>query len=181
MSAHRLLFCLAASLCLHAALFAWSVLQHWLVPVAAMTPAVIEARLLPSETQASAPPPTALLKNTLDDIEAQRPRAAANEPLVASRRPRAVVAHQRVDQRAVQRKLSEHLFYPPEAVAQGLEGEVRLLLSLDTSGAVLAAEVVASSGHDVLDQAAVRAAYAMRRVDNGGAREMILPVLFRLR
>jgi protein TonB len=180
MSAHRLLFALVASFCLHATLLAWSVFHYRPRSAPVVPPAVIEAQLRPSEAQAIVPPP-ALLKNTLDDIKARRPRAPADEPPVISRQPRTAPVHARLDQRARQRKLAEHLFYPPEAVARGLEGEVRLLLTLDAHGTVLSAEVAASSGYAILDQAAVSAAYAMARVDNGGAREMILPVQFRLR
>ncbi len=73
------------------------------------------------------------------------------------------------------------LFYPPEAVARGIEGEVRLLLTLDAEGAIRDAQVAASSGHKLLDEAAVKAAMAMGRLPETGAREVLLPVVFRLR
>ncbi|HQR05091.1 MAG: energy transducer TonB [Proteobacteria bacterium] len=82
---------------------------------------------------------------------------------------------------AAQRKLAEHLYYPAEAIARGWEGETRLLLTLAQDGTVQDADVAASSGHVILDQAAQRAAYAMGRIDAGGQREMILPVMFQLR
>ena len=78
------------------------------------------------------------------------------------------------------RKLSRQLFYPPEAVAQGLEGEVRLLLSLDSAGNITDVEIASSSGHPLLDRAAIDAAHAMGRLRGIGVREMILPVNFRL-
>jgi protein TonB len=78
-------------------------------------------------------------------------------------------------------KLADVLFYPPEAVARGLEGEVRLLLTLERDGRVLDAQVAAGSGHKLLDEAAVKAAYAMGSLPDAGAREVILPVVFRLR
>ncbi|AEI61986.1 TonB-dependent siderophore myxochelin receptor MxcH [Corallococcus macrosporus] len=46
--------------------------------------------------------------------------------------------------------------YPPEAVASGIEGAVKLLLTLDAEGRVSRAEVVEGLGHG-LDEAAVRA------------------------
>jgi protein TonB len=66
-------------------------------------------------------------------------------------------------------------------VARGIEGEVRLLLTLDGNGAIQDVQVAAGSGHKILDYAAVRAAFAMGRLPEAGAREVILPVVFRLR
>ena len=38
------------------------------------------------------------------------------------------------------RKLAEHVYYPPEAIRLGLEGEVRLLLTLATGSAAFYAK-----------------------------------------
>jgi len=51
--------------------------------------------------------------------------------------------------------------YPPAARAQGLEAEVDLLLTIDETGAVTAAEVLAPAGHG-FDEAAQEAARAFR-------------------
>ena len=79
------------------------------------------------------------------------------------------------------RQIAAHLYYPPEAVARGLEGEAQVLLFLDESGDALAARVERSSGHAILDDAAVLAARAVRSLPEGVAREVLLPVRFRLR
>jgi protein TonB len=81
---------------------------------------------------------------------------------------------------AAQQKLSEHLYYPLAAITGGMEGEVRLLLTLATDGTVLDAQVARSSGHPVLDEAAVRAAFAMGSLSGMDKKEIILPVVFRL-
>lgn len=81
---------------------------------------------------------------------------------------------------AAQRKLAEHLFYPQEAIDRRIEGEVRLLIVFDAGGRAVSAQVAASSGHALLDGAAVEAARAMGRLPGVGAGEMILPVVFRL-
>ncbi len=75
--------------------------------------------------------------------------------------------------------LTRHLFYPPEAVSRGLEGEVVLLLTLTDSGQLALVEIARSSGHAVLDQAALDAA---RRIGSlpGNKRQMLFPVRFRL-
>lgn len=75
--------------------------------------------------------------------------------------------------------LSKHLFYPPPAVSQGLEGEVVLLLTLDTAGRIRALEIAKSSGHALLDQAALDAARHIGALP-GNPRQTLLPVTFRL-
>lgn len=130
---------------------------------------MITATLLPSPDLAA----EALLKDTL--AETRQPPIAAPKPID---RPGPGKHH---SEKAAERKLAEHVYYPEEAIARGLEGEVRLLLTLDGSGAVLDAQVADGSGHAILDQAAVRAAYAMGRLTGVERREIVLPVRFRLR
>lgn len=48
--------------------------------------------------------------------------------------------------------------YPPTAVKKGLEGTVILLLEIDENGNLAGSEIVRSSGHRLLDKAALRAA-----------------------
>jgi protein TonB len=71
-------------------------------------------------------------------------------------------------------------FYPVEAIAQGLEGEAVLMLRFGANGALVDAQVVKSSGHAILDEAALRAARATQRLASG-PREMLFPVTFALR
>ncbi|MBI2960399.1 MAG: TonB family protein [Betaproteobacteria bacterium] len=78
-------------------------------------------------------------------------------------------------------RVSEELLYPPEAIARGLEGEALVLLVLDASGNPISATLKASSGHALLDDAAVRAARALRALPESMPRETLLPVRFRLR
>ena len=81
---------------------------------------------------------------------------------------------------AAQRKLSKHVFYPPEAVSRGLEGDVRLIVKLASDGRIDDVQLAASSGHPLLDNAAIRAAYAMGSLAGASGRELIVPVYFRL-
>lgn len=81
--------------------------------------------------------------------------------------------------RRAQGALSKHLFYPPEAVRRGLEGEVVLLLMLDAGGHVQNAEIARSSGHALLDEAALDAARRMGALP-GNPRQTLFPVSFRL-
>jgi protein TonB len=81
--------------------------------------------------------------------------------------------------RSANAALSRHLFYPPEAVSRGLEGNVILLLTLADDGRLLDADVARSSGHALLDQAALDAARRIGRL-NGARRQILFPVNFRL-
>lgn len=79
-----------------------------------------------------------------------------------------------------QAMLSKHLFYPQSAVNQGIEGEVVLLLSLDSKGGIQAVEIAKSSGHALLDEAAIDAARHIGALP-GNPHQTLLPVSFRLR
>jgi protein TonB len=78
-------------------------------------------------------------------------------------------------------QISKQLFYPSEAIERGLQGETLVLLFLDESGNAVAARIEASSGHALLDEAAVRAARTLRSLPASAPREAIVPVRFRLR
>lgn len=100
-------------------------------------------------------------------------------------RPRPVPATARSWQEEVKRqfrKLHEAgLFYPEEAITRGLEGEALVLLVLDAEGNAVAVRLEASSGHAVLDEAALRAARSLRSLPGDASRETLIPVRFRLR
>ena len=72
-------------------------------------------------------------------------------------------------------------YYPAEAIAQGLEGEASVLLILDEAGNVVAARLEQSTGHRILDDAAVRAARSLKALPADAPRETLLPIRFRLR
>ena len=78
-------------------------------------------------------------------------------------------------------QLALELLYPPEAIARGLEGQALVLLFLDDSGNAIGARLEVSSGHPLLDDAAVRAAKTLRALPASAPREALLPVRFRLR
>lgn len=171
----KLPFALALSALLHAALLFWPRASD-----APATPTVerLQARLLaprPAEAQPEPPATTPLLKDT----RSERTDEATPAPAVAPAPRAAPVATAQARERA-QRRLNEHVFYPQEAIDRGLEGEVKLRLLLDGSGRVMDAAVLAGSGHPLLDRAALDAARQIGRIDAGGARELLLPVVFRL-
>ena len=172
----RLIIALALSLALHGALFLPDPRKR---PTVASPRPALEAMLrLPPEPEVA--PSDPLLKNTLDAEEKPAAQVASVEPApIKPTQPTTRKAVQR-ETRLAQRKLNEHLFYPPEAIAQGIEGEVRLILRLGANGEVEDISVAASSGHAILDKAAIKAAYAMGRLTGVTSHELILPVIFRL-
>jgi protein TonB len=148
---------------------------------------VAPGSLAPRDPAASAsaatPVITARLKNTLDADTAARPerlnparaaRAASAQRVSAARSARPGDAARR------QMRIDNSLrFYPPEAVAMGLEGEAILMLRIGADGALIDAQIARSSGHAILDAAALRAIRAAPRF-GAGAREMLFPVTFAL-
>ena len=167
----RLILALALSLALHAGLLFPDILKR--LSVAPPRPALQASLRLPPRPETL--PAEPLLKNTLDAEEA--PPLAKPPPVTPQPAPRSVAKR---EVQVAQRKLSQHLFYPPEAVARGIEGEVRLILKLSADGTVDAVSIAASSGYPILDNAAVKAAYAMGKLTGATSRELILPVIFRL-
>lgn len=153
---------LILSLTLHAALIlgpAWLAAQ----PRPVLQPR-IEARLLaPDETL----------------VAAESVSTTAASPVLAPEKPLPPRPLQGKSLRRAEAALTRHLFYPPEAVARGQEGEVILLLTLTDSGQLTQVEVARSSGHALLDQAALDAAGRIG-VLPGNKRQLLFPVRFRL-
>lgn len=167
----RLTFALALSLALHGGVLLPDALQRR----AATPPPALQATLrLPPKPETA--PVEPLLKNTLDVEEAQP--ISQPQPVAKPQPARQTVVKQEV--RAAQKKLSQHLYYPAEAVARGIEGEVRLLITLTADGSIADVNIASSSGHPILDNAAIKAAYATGKLGGASSRELILPVIFRL-
>ena len=158
---------LLLSFALHAALIvapAWLAAQQPPAPAAS-----IEARLVVTATPVT----------MADTVSTEAPTA----PPSAAVSPPPAIPPNTLQGRALSRAhaaLSQHLFYPPEAIAQGLEGEVVLLLTLADSGRLVSAAVARSSGHALLDQAALDAAQRIGALP-GNPRQTLFPVSFRLR
>ena len=152
---------LLLSLALHAAVI---VAPIWLAAKPPAPMVGIEARLIP------APPPTAAAEAVSTDAD---DNAANPLPPLPPRSLRGSSL------RRAQAALSAHLFYPPEAVERGLEGEVILLLVLADGGKLISATVARSSGHALLDQAALDAARRIGALP-GNPRQTLFPVKFRL-
>ena len=177
---------LALSLVLHAAVVVLAT-RLWMpstrrTPEAALKVRLVEPLSIPASTPA--PQPELLMRE-------DTPRKAITPPLQKPlpRLTRAPEAPRRADvqvlagdaARKAGEQIARELFYPPEAIERGLEGEALVLLFLDESGSAIAARIETSSGHAILDAAAVRAARTLKSLPASAPREALLPVRFRLR
>lgn len=169
----RLTLALALSLALHGSLLLPDAFQR--LSAAPPRPALQAFLRLPPRPEA--PPDDPVLKNTLDS-EKVTPTVQPQPTEKSAKTTHPATAKQAV--KVAQKKLSQHLYYPPEAVKRGIEGEVRLLITLTADGRIADINVAATSGHPILDNAALKAAYAMGSLSGTEARELILPVIFRL-
>ena len=178
---YRLILALALSFALHGAVLVPDLVKR--LPTTPPRPALQAMLRMPPTPE---PPRAAsLLKNTLDEEVAPKEvePPPPPKPVEPARKPEPKPVPKNTQKRDIQiaqRKLSEQQFYPPEAVARNIEGEVRLIIKLSDRGEVLDVNVAASSGHAILDNAAIRAAYAMGALTGVTSRELILPVIFRL-
>jgi protein TonB len=183
---------LALSLVLHALLFAaGSWLYHPVRRALAAPVAQLDVTLRSRDALAKSQPPLFLDESVQPDARAPAPVRPVRAPLAhvghAANTSRTAVA---VDSgaalvgeaaRQANAQMARELLYPPEAIARGLEGQALVLLFLDASGNAIAARLEASSGHALLDDAAVRAARTLRALPDSAPREALLPVRFRLR
>lgn len=134
------------------------------------------------------PPPAPQVPLTLPEPpppEAAEPKPIKSEPVKAQAKPEAARGRPGSWQDEVRKQFRQQnergLYYPAEAIARGLEGEVLVLLILDEAGHAVAARVEQSSGHPLLDSAALRVARALRSLPADAPRETLIPVRFRLR
>ncbi len=177
----------ALSLVLHAAVIAAS------LPI--LAPAPRNARLANAELTVWLREPAVELVPMPEQPRQLMPLGAPRNPSAAAGPVPKPVAVARLEGEAAasaNEQLRRELPYPPEAIERGLQGEALVLLFLDASGNAIAARIESSSGHAILDDAALRAARTLRALRPGapgapGAlptsapREVLLPVRFRLR
>lgn len=169
---------LALSLVLHAA--ALATLAQLVAPQAPrralpdLTVTLRETELVP-EQPAPARPQLLLPQDTARNASAARPAARQPAPAVPVARLSGDAALK------AQEQLQRELLYPREAIERGLEGEALVLLFLDQAGNAVAARIESSSGHALLDDAALRAARTLRALPDSAPRDVLLEVRFRLR
>lgn len=140
-----------------------------LPPVVALDVRLAEAILMPQ-----APP----LINTIEGEEA--PPSETQTPPVPKEADEPTPLPPRKLEKLLTR-LSDTLPYPPEALAAGWEGETVLAVHLDANARIVSVSVVSSSGHMVLDEAALRAVHHLRSLGPElRNRSVLFPVRFEL-
>lgn len=158
-----------------------SLLLHLLPFLPALPPTDTPPPPPPLQATLRPPPPLAVPPLMLPEPAAT---ASVPPPPAAVRQRPAKPAVARSWQQEIRRQFSQQQqrgdFYPPEAIARGLQGEVLVLLLLAPDGSVAAARVEQGSGHPLLDAAALRAVRALRSLPADAPRETVLPVRFRL-
>ncbi|MBI5460938.1 MAG: energy transducer TonB [Gammaproteobacteria bacterium] len=141
------------------------------------TPTLPSAPRQHAAHSAVAPHPSA----ATDAARASRPTAAIAIPGATASTPSDALVQQ------VQALLSGRFHYPRLARTRGWEGIVEIALNLAPDGRITQVHLHRASGHAVLDNAAMDSAQQLRAVPNvatllqGRAREMIIPVHYRLR
>ena len=145
---------------------------------------ILTARIQPREAE---PPPKPevkeepVIKSKVEEpmkAEITKPRPPRPKERRAEKKPEPLAGQELDDALA---KLGDKLLYPPEAIKQGLQGETVVLLDIGEGGRIASALVASSSGHAVLDQAALRAVRQVGSLSPTLAgRSILLPVRFRL-
>lgn len=133
-----------------------------------------------AEPEPSAPPPTTINYRPGKPRPAERKARSHSDPKrnTPHRSSESQPVAHTPPLAAVQRKLSEFVFYPEEARVQGIEGTVYLFIQLGPDCAVEDVRIDGSSGSRLLDKAAEKGAWAVHRLP--GCRSGVYPYIFRL-
>ena len=146
-----------------------------------LTVAPLTAELRPPPV-ASATPPLSLPEQP---EPASKPTPKPAKPALSKPAEKASAAAPKTWTQAVREHIKKldnaGQFYPADAIARGLEGEVLVLLIIDEAGKVSAARVEQGSGQPILDEAALRAVRSLQSLPADAPRQVVLPVRFRLK
>ncbi|MDR0439847.1 MAG: energy transducer TonB [Candidatus Accumulibacter sp.] len=168
-----LIIALTLSLVLHGGLLCVNVPLPSPASRAPALRALLRSSPEPANVPEPPPPAETLLKNTIDDgppddSPDDLPESSAIDANPAARKgERAAPVSAKADERqmeSIRRRLSEYVFYPEQARRLGLEGTVTLFVEVAGDGRVEDVRLVASSGHPILDNAAIRGFYALGRL-----------------
>lgn len=139
--------------------------------------APLQARLLPAKPPLPSAAPAQIEHDNLNETAPVSIHMASPRPAAAAPNSRPAGAAQAI---SAPPRPAEELFYPPQAVAAGIEGVVKVRITLGSGGVIAQLGIAEGSGHAELDAAALRAAAALGRLPDAEAGELVLPVEFRL-
>lgn len=84
----------------------------------------------------------------------------------------------------VRRRVANTLSYPADLVADGVEGRVKVRLTVDADGSIAAQEIAQSSGHEALDAEALLLANRIGKLPSLPAGQepgdVVLPVVYKI-
>ena len=118
----------------------------------ALSLSIVSKRVAPAEVAAVPTPPAP----TQPVVVAPRPVPAAPPRAAPVQRPRGAMPRGRL------RPIAKPIAYPDSARRAGIQGRARVAMTIDPQGSVVDAQLLASSGHTVLDQAALASARRWR-------------------
>ena len=171
---YRLVLALALSLIMHFAPLLPELISP--APPPAKVPP-LEAQLRPTPAQA----PLMMPEQTAPQQSAPPKKSSKPQIIQPGPAPTRISNWQDEVKRQIKKLDERGLFYPAEAIAQGLEGETLVLLIINENGEVSAARIEQGSGYRILDEAALRAVRSLRSLPASAPRETLLPVRFRLK
>lgn len=142
--------------------------------------APLEAHLVPAPRLPPAPTPAKASSVELTS-PLRAPSRKAENPPVPKPQPKVRTATSPKEKfEPLAQQLARQLYYPPQAVAQGLQGTALVTVFFDLDGSVIAVRLERSSSHAILDEAALAAVRGLRTQPRSDATEMLVPVRFQL-
>lgn len=179
---YRLPLALIASLLLHS--LPWLLDQKSPPKPAPPPPPALTAKLTPPPSpQPIAPPPPELILPEPPKSKAITPPPApaqAERPKLKEKPSHTVKTWNQAIAQQLKQLNERNQYYPQEAIAKGLQGEVLVLVIIDENGNITAARIEESSGHSLLDEAALRNVKTIRSLPADAPRQALLPLRFRL-
>lgn len=157
------------------------------------SPAIIKPRPVSKTADSVATDPTMPADPEIASTPADTPSSAAMTDDLPAAAGAASVPPARDDHVLQQRlqarlrdALAPYFVYPPLARRQGWQGEVTVALRVETDGRLSGIHLLASSGHGLIDRAALRTLRDIPRLDDidgwleNGHFDMVLPIEYRL-
>lgn len=174
---YRLPLALVASLLLH--ILPWLLNQTSPAKPTPPPKPSLTATLAPQVLPApAAPPPELILPEPPKPEASPPPKPEKQKP--REKQPNSAKTWNQAIAQQLKSLNDRHQYYPQEAISQGLQGEVLVLVIIDENGNITAARVEESSGHRLLDDAALRNVRTIRSLPADAPREALLPLRFKL-
>lgn len=172
----RLTLALIVSLLFHLLPFVSELIAPPTAPLPPLPSPAMTAELRPPPLPAA--PPLLLPEEPIEKAAKPKLLQAEAKPAATSGKPR---RWEDEVSKQFRKQAEQGLYYPAEAIVQGLQGEAIVLMIISENGQISAARIEQSSGHRLLDEAALRAVRSLRSLPADAPREALLPVRFSLR